>query len=263
MRPITIATTCCLAAFAGGCVDDSEPQPEPPFLPRTCAEIKDAVPSAADGTHRLFVDGDEQRPFIAYCDGMGADQTPVEYLELPRTIQDDPSQGAGNVSMVYLNVSGDDGANSRLWTYYKRVRIDPLTLRVDIGDARHALTLIGSPEGVVQHDWLGSEEITHVAFASAIVCRDAGTIDPLANVHSQVDLTGTGFELVTVPGSSAPFAPPSGGALVDVSPSGASLVPSNAMGVCSKLGPVGHNERLVNTTPGSAGTLPLQYVGGL
>lgn len=86
-------------------------------LPASCADVNTIASN--DGNYTLYYN--RSRPWTAYCKGMGA-SNPVEYLTLP--------QGTpGNYSII--------GADLGAYSQYTKVRIDPVTLKVDTSDGTY------------------------------------------------------------------------------------------------------------------------------
>jgi hypothetical protein len=132
-----------------------------------CAGIQ-AAGVTADGEY-IIAPGDQ--PFVVHC--MGMDGTPREYLTLART-------GGGYNYSAYGRIGAAAAAN--VVTHYARIRLDPATLLVDIGDQTFA-----SSSG-----WLcciGSTPVVSMPFANAASC--GGDDDG----HANVDLTGTPFRV--------------------------------------------------------------------
>src|SRR5262245_49283801 len=97
-----------------GCVaGDNEIPDEPARLAATCAEVSAANPSAADGEYTLYVDGDQAKPWRAYCDGMPT--APIEYLTI---------ENGMNMSR-FVDASGFE-----VTTMFDKLRIDPETLTI-------------------------------------------------------------------------------------------------------------------------------------
>ena len=121
----------------------------------SCAGVLAADPTAVDGMYAIA-----PAPGVAFqvhCAGM-ASATPAEYLTL---VQTGPA----------FNFSSSNSHTPLRTTHYARLRLDPVTLRVDIGDATFASTVGG----------------VRVGYASASAC--AGNFRRTANI----DLQGTPF----------------------------------------------------------------------
>ena len=140
--------------------------------PASCADILGAQPGATDGEYMLYVGADAQKPWMAYCADMAS--APKEYLPLVAVL------GDHNFSQ-YTAGGASPGSNVR--TSYVRLRIDPATLAVDIGDERFATST-----GSLTHSF--SEPVSSMPFGVAMACgNDAG----LANI----DLRGTEFAIAS------------------------------------------------------------------
>jgi hypothetical protein len=131
-------------------------------LPVTCADVG----AATDGEYTLYVGGDKGKPWTAYCADMGT--TPVEYLPLAMVL------GDHNMSQY---TAGGASPGSSVRTSYLRLRIDPMTLAIDIGDQRFSVS-----SGSLQHSF--SDAVSSMPFGVAMSCgQDAGV--------ANIDLRGT------------------------------------------------------------------------
>ncbi|MGZ3460194.1 MAG: GON domain-containing protein, partial [Archangium sp.] len=138
--------------------------------PASCQDIKNANPSAADGTYTLYVGGDQSKPWSVWCSNMAG--TPAEYLSLPST-------GASvNFSQYTAGSNNSGGTNVR--TVFTRIRIAPSTLSVNTGDQTFSTS-----SGYLTHPV--NTPVTSMPYAAAMNC-DFGN-PGLGNV----DLRGTPF----------------------------------------------------------------------
>jgi hypothetical protein len=155
---LVVSALCASAAFAGP-ASASVGAP-----PATCADIAAANPSATDGNYTIYPNGET---ISVYCADMSS--APKEYLTLQNTTN--------------ANFSTDvDSQGSSVMTSYTKVRLDPATLQVDIGDPRFSST-----SGYVNYNnHYGPEE-----YAVAADCIWYGSTRGTANV----DLTGTPFSV--------------------------------------------------------------------
>jgi hypothetical protein len=87
-------------------------------LPSSCAEYKSSNASATDGEYTISINGNFA---TVYCHNMGG--TPKEYLTLVKT---------GDTAN-FSNFGRGQNSNG-LTTKYSKVRFDPSTLTVNIGD---------------------------------------------------------------------------------------------------------------------------------
>lgn len=134
-------------------------------LPESAADILAANPAATDGVYTIYPNG---QMFDVYCHDMAG--TPSEYLEL---VQVGPGVNFGQYTK---------GGNVR--TKYSKVRLDPATLLVHIGDQTFA-TSVGS----ISH---GGQPVTSMPYAVAMSCIAGGNAAGIANI----DLTGTLFNVI-------------------------------------------------------------------
>lgn len=136
-------------------------------LPITCQDIKAAQPGAGDGDYVLYVGGNANLSWTAYCHGMAG--TPAEYLPLVQT---------GFASNFSQYQAGGDSPGTTVRTAYSRLRIDPRTLKVNTEDQ-----LFSVSEGALTHS---PDVVTSMAYGVAMTCD--GTEAP-----ANVDLRGTPF----------------------------------------------------------------------
>jgi hypothetical protein len=136
----------------------------------TCQDIKTANPQAVDGEYTLYVDQDPLKPWSAWCQNMAG--TPAEYLMLVQT-------GTSNYSQY---TAGGNSPGTDVRTTYTRLRLDPVTLRVNTADQTFSTTT-----GSLQHG--GDEPVTSMPYAAAMGCSQWGV--------GNVDLRGTPFAVAS------------------------------------------------------------------
>jgi plastocyanin len=173
-----LAFASLLASFsAAGCTDTptnemdgylakyaSDPfGPAPLFRPSTCQEIADYVPGLTDGEYTLYVQNEATPRWKAYCANMQS--TPTEYLSL--------------VHDAGMNTSSYVSANGRITTAYEKVRIDPASLTIDIGD-----TTFATSTGTATHN---GTTLTSMPYGIAMGCGAEATMN--------INLRGTQFRL--------------------------------------------------------------------
>jgi len=156
------------------CVGDNTEQQapvvdEPDALARTCADIAAANPNAKDGDYRLYVDSDIAHSYRVYCADM--DASPKEYLTLPK---------GGDMTWSSFRAGGL-ATGTDVETRFDKVRIDPLTLKLDIGDLTFAVTT-----GALS---LPSGQVTAMPLGVAMTCGGG-------YATAQLDVTGTPFTIV-------------------------------------------------------------------
>jgi len=140
--------------------------------PATCADVLAADPSAVDGDYTLYIGGDESKPWQAYCWNMGG--SPAEFLPLVMVM------GDHNFSQ-YTSTPGNGWTDVR--TNFLRVRIDPATLKIDIGDETFT-----SSTGLLYDNGV---EVESMPFGVAMSCST--TLG-----QANIDLRGTSFALASV-----------------------------------------------------------------
>ena len=133
-----------------------------------CTAIHDANPAAGDGQYLISPGG---KTFSVYCHDMAG--TPREYLTLVNT-------GGNSNYSTHGNVGG--GPFTPVTTRYSRVRIDPATLLVHVGDQTFS-------ESTGEDCCYGSTLVTSMPYATAGSCDGWFGVLGTANV----DLTGTPF----------------------------------------------------------------------
>lgn len=141
-------------------------------LPSSCLDVRTALLAASqtptDGSYTLYVDRDPNRPWTAYCRRMNLAQ-PTEYLTVDEA--ENFSQMSNGAVLTQSN--------------YRRLRIDPATLVVDLLDDAFATTESGTllpPAG------RSSVPAGFAEFASP----NDGDGPP---AQAKIDLTGTPFAL--------------------------------------------------------------------
>lgn len=154
----------CLAALLASFVFDLSAQ----GLAPDCATIHAANPAAPDGDYIISPGGNT---FRVYCHDMGG--SPREYLTLVNS-------GGGSNYSAYGQIGGWPFGN--VITQYTRIRIDPMTLLVNISDQTFA-TSTG------YQCCIGSTPIVSMPYANAGSC--VGPDDG----HANVDLSGTAFKV--------------------------------------------------------------------
>ena len=156
-----------LTAFLGALLAAASLSAGAQGIATDCAGVKEANPAAGDGDYYIAPGG---KLFQVYCHDMAGN--PREYLTLVNT-----APGA-NYSL-YGNVGGGPPAN--VTTRYTRIRIDPVTLLVNVADQAFA-TSSGFD------CCIGSTFVTSMPYAHASSCW--GGSDP---GRANVDLTGLPF----------------------------------------------------------------------
>ncbi len=142
-------------------------------VPTSCANARDLYDSTEDGRYVILpIDG--QR-FSVHCEDMS--ESPKEYLTLAQT-------GPGINTGSYA--AGGPATGTTVTTTFTKVRLDPATLTVDIGDLFFA-TSTGSlthPDAL-----LGNPTVTSMPYGTAMACNDGDGPDGTSNI----DLRGTPF----------------------------------------------------------------------
>lgn len=138
--------------------------------PESCEQLRTGTTQPTDGTYKLFVGSDAARPWDAYCVMSSPAAT---YLGLP-------VQTNANYSQYTAGGGRPNGSNVR--TQFQRVRIDPLTLRVDHGDLTFSLSVGSLSDG-------SGGQITKMNYGSAGDCVATNSQAGIGNIT----LTGTPF----------------------------------------------------------------------
>ncbi|NDU75414.1 hypothetical protein GWI34_22715 [Actinomadura sp. DSM 109109] len=187
-------------------------------LYRSCQQVRQNIPVAPNGTYLLRNDTEL---FTVYCADMAT--APKEYVTLDRT---------GDAVNYSQYTAGGASPGTDVRTRFTRLRLDPATFTVDIGDLRYA-----SSTGSLQHS--GSETVTAMPYAVAMSCT--GTPAGEGNI----DLRGTAVKVDNPFGTGG--AGPSGTATV--SPD-AQVVNLNGGGYCGWLMPTPVRYNPTNPAPG-------------
>lgn len=122
-RLLSVALYCCVVGSCGG----GPPTPAD-SLPQDCNEVQEEAVNEtgslpANGSYTLYIDGDKDMPWTVYCHNMNR-TTPKEYL----TVDEDKN---------FSEASIGTGLTS---TQYRRLRIDPHALTIDLLDDTFATT---------------------------------------------------------------------------------------------------------------------------
>ena len=147
-------------------------------LPESCQDIRDADSTAADGEYTIYPNGNTQ-VFDVYCNDMAS--TPSEYLELINT-------GDSHNFAQYTAGGASPGPNVK--TSYQKIRLDPATLMVDIGDQTFATTT-----GFLYHSSATRGNIYPVSsmpYGVAYDCKSSSSKTGVANI----DLSDTPFAVI-------------------------------------------------------------------
>jgi hypothetical protein len=145
------------------------PTPTPIAFPQSCRELATSDPAAKDGEHTLYLSNDEQHPWAAYCVDMG--RTAKDYLTLPNS-------NGGTWSMYR---AGGAAPGTDVETRFDKVRIDPITLKLDISDQTFAVST-GSLTDV------SGAQVTSMPLGVAMSCGGG-------SANANVDVGGTPFVL--------------------------------------------------------------------
>ena len=173
------AVPATLASMLVGCINDesfvddgghlakyaSDPYgPVPSFRPSTCQDIADRVAGAQDGEYTLYIQNEPTYRWKAYCADMAT--TPVEYLTV--------AHGVG------LNTSSYASGGKSVVTSWEKLRVNPRSLAVDLGDTRFATS-----SGTVVHN---GTTLTQMPYGVAMSC--SGT-----PATANINLSDTRFRL--------------------------------------------------------------------
>lgn len=160
------------------------PSPTPIITYRSCAEIRAARPDAGDDFYMLYFQGDINKPFNVYCRGMAT--APAEYLPLV-------NYGVGGRSNYTLFKVGGATQGEDQYDYFAGIRLDPVTLNVDVEDRTYA-------ETVGFHSFRPGYEGNRVRRSNFGEARSCVARDDRSG-RANVDLRGTPFALdvATVP----------------------------------------------------------------
>lgn len=188
-----------------------------PGSPAVCADVRSADPTAADGTYTVLANG---RSLTLYCHDMAG--TPREYLDLVETGEDRnfAQYGAGGAA---------PGTDVR--TRFTKLRIDPATLTVDVGDLTFATST-----GSLLH---ANAPVTSMPYGVAMSC-DHGVLGV-----GNIDLRGTPFSVAD------PFQVQGFDAGGSATPSAAGqVVDLTGQGMCGWIGAAPGGWQPMNPAPG-------------
>lgn len=136
----------------------------------SCQAIRQANPSAPDGNYVLFNNG---HVFTVYCHAMQT--APAEYINLAKT---------GRRANFSQYTAGGASPGTDVRTTFTKLRVNPATLTVDIGDLTFATST-----GSLRHS--GSQTVTSMPYGVAMSC-----VAPLrADGRAKIDLRGTPYRV--------------------------------------------------------------------
>jgi GON domain-containing protein len=135
----------------------------------SCQAIRAHVPLAQDGNYTLSNNG---RTFTVYCHDMAG--APREYIDLANT--------GPSVNFSQYTAGGFSPGTS-VRTTFSKLRVDPATLTVDIGDLTFA-----SSSGALRH---GGQWVTSMPYGVAASCLGSGDAQGIGNINLQ----GTPYRL--------------------------------------------------------------------
>jgi hypothetical protein len=194
--------------------------------PESCEQIRTGTPSPADGTYKLFVGGDAAKPWDAHCVMSSPAAT---YLGLP-------AQTSANYSQYTAGGGRPNGSSVR--TQFQRVRIDPLTLRIDNSDLTFSASAGSLSDG-------SGGQITKMAYGTAGDCVATNSQAGIGNIT----LTGTPFAVEPNVFLVSGYIP-NGGATYSMNDQ---VVALRGGGFCGGIGP--------RKLPSDPYNLPLRYIG--
>jgi len=139
-----------------------------------CAQIAEKYPTLGDDEYTLYYQGKEEQPYTVFCQGLKSWE-PKEYLTLNYTNRSGMSAGG--------YYKGSD-----VTTTWKKIRINPDTLKVNMHDLTHADTsgsiTFKNAKGVVE--W--TRNYAPYGFPS-----NGNSKGPNKNSYAVIDLRGTPF----------------------------------------------------------------------
>jgi hypothetical protein len=136
----------------------------------SCRDIHSVNPFARDGNYTIYDNGNI---FTVFCYDMAG--TPREYINLAAT-------GADVNFSQYTAGGASPGTDVR--THFTKLRIDPATMTVDIGDLTFATST-----GSLEHG--GNVRVTSMPYGVAMSCTSPRAAHGVGNI----DLQGTPFQV--------------------------------------------------------------------
>jgi hypothetical protein len=165
-RPALALTLAVALSTAGAVAAHAAEQP----LPGSCGDIHSQNPLALDGHYVLYNNG---KVFTVFCYGMTG--APREYIDLP-------APGPDVNFSQYTAGGASPGTDVR--TKFTRLRINPATLTVDIGDLTFATST-----GALTHS--GASPVTSMPYGVAMSCGSPQKATGIGNIN----LRGTPFQV--------------------------------------------------------------------
>jgi GON domain len=170
-RRSALVLVLAIAFPLAGTVATAHASNQPLPIPGSCADIHKQNPKAKDGNYAL---NNATTIFTVYCYDMSG--TPREYINLAQT-------GANANYSQYTAGGASPGTNVR--TTFTKLRIDPATLTVDIGDLTFATST-----GSLNHSGSGTM-VTSMPYGAAMSCGGPGDTSGAGNINLQ----GTPFQV--------------------------------------------------------------------
>ena len=146
--------------------------------PVSCADIIKNNSLSPDGEYKLYISSNPKKIWTAYCYDMAG--TPKEYLSLQYT------GGDSNFSQY---TAGGSSSGTDVRTNYTKIRIDPNSLKVDVGDQ----TFASSNNNSLIHGHSGGDIVTSMTYGTAMSCVD-NTPDNDYGI-ANIDLRDTPFKM--------------------------------------------------------------------
>jgi hypothetical protein len=179
------------------------------YAPQSCADLK-AHGIAADGAYTLYYQANAAQPWTAYCARMAT--TPAEYVT-PTT----PATGQ--------YAAGGASPGTDVTSTYTRIRIDPSSLKITIGDRSFATST-----GKLRHN-MSTTDVIAMPLGVAMDC----VFNFSSTATATIDLAGTHFAL---PSTSA-YDLGGNKASGNVVPTGTQKFTIHGGGSCGWLAPTG------------------------
>lgn len=216
-----------------------------PALPATCREVRDQAPTAAyDGEVTLYVRGQANMPYQAFCMDMAGEPTAYLFLGV--------ANGANQSEVVDGGAYEGDGGKDMV-TRFSHVRFDPEALAIIPNDLTYASISGAIYQTCCENGGVPAgtrKEIAPAPLGTARNCNAHESNPRIAQSH--IDLSRTAFQLAIdmdwKPGGYYPR--PTAAATWEIAPDRRTATVTARTGYCAVVSPAGGKIRL--TYAGSA-----------
>jgi hypothetical protein len=166
-----------------------------PVTDRSCTEVKARLGTAADGVYPIDPDGlgVNYKPFDVFCADM-ASASPKEYLDLRRTTPPSAATSSNYATYFSVMVHQDFQCPCGILTMvFSKIRINPMTLVVDVSDRTFAVFTTTTNASCWQSE-PGCQNAGYPVIPSYAIAKSCVTSDTMSG-RANVDLRDMAFHV--------------------------------------------------------------------